>query len=98
MVSGCDLYVLFISLRPFLTIPLSLRFNYISAIFSFKINILYCESSLSYFVNNYSKIKWVTAKVSFIQTPIISSLNTPFLHCAKVVIFQSMLFRTDKKC
>lgn len=44
---------------------------------SFKTNVPHCESPLSYFVSNYHKIKWVTGKVSFTQTPIINSLNTP---------------------
>lgn len=77
-VSEDDFYVLFILLEPPPKLFHTPWLNSLSAIFSFKINTVYCDSSLSYFVSNYHKIKWVTAKVSFTQTPIINSLNTPF--------------------
>lgn len=40
--------------------------------------ILYRDSPSSYFVSDYHSIKRVTAEVSFTQTPVINSLNTPF--------------------
>lgn len=58
--------------------------NYISTVFSFKINILNCDSSLSYFVSNYCKIKWVTAIVSCTQVPIIYSLSRSFYSVQKL--------------
>lgn len=72
------MYFLYFCNTPSPNFFLLLGLPYTSAIFSFKINILYCDSSLSYFVSNYHKIKWVTAKVSFTQPPVINSLNTPF--------------------
>lgn len=66
MVLEDDFYVFFIFLEFFFKLFYIFWFNFLSVIFFFKINIVYCDLFLFYFVSNYYKIKWVIVKVLFI--------------------------------